>query len=181
MLHRTIRRLITVSRAEAAQGTRKRPMPVLFVGTDTTPALTQRWQTLLSESGFDSATAQLGISNNKDPRDGNALLQSWYTDLDAKVRDLAMFPPVLIGHGEAAWRLCQKYVANQPLSGLILIDGPSAVDPKTLPSFEFEPYFPILAVSRAPSFLIESEVDIIKKDGDDDEMDQVLEWIQECF
>ena len=100
---------------------------------------------------------------------------------------MGMFPPVLIGHGEAAWRLCQKYVANEPLSGLVLINGPSSIDAETLPSFEFEPYFPILAVSQAPSFLIEDEIDIINDNNNDtnsnqdEEMNQALEWVQENF
>ena len=92
-----------------------------------------------------------------------------------------MFPPVMVGHGEAAWRLCQKYVANEPLSGLVLVDGPSSINPQTLPSMEFEPYFPIMAVARAPSFLLE-DVDLIDAQGDDEQaMEQVLDWIQDNF
>ena len=108
-------------------------------------------------------------------------------DVNTKIREMGMFPPVLIGHGEAAWRLCQKYVANEPLSGLVLINGPSSIDAETLPSFEFEPYFPILAVSQAPSFLIEDEIDIINDNNNDtnsnqdEEMNQALEWVQENF
>ncbi|KAI9256480.1 hypothetical protein BDA99DRAFT_516522 [Phascolomyces articulosus] len=186
MLYRTIRGIITVSRAEALQGARKRPIPVVFVGTKTTSELAQQWQSRLSELGFDSAIARLDVNNNEQ---GNELLQSWFKDVNTKIREMGMFPPVLIGHGEAAWRLCQKYVANEPLSGLVLISGPSSVDPQTLPSFEFEPRFPILAVSEAPRFLIEDEIDIIqeeeetteKKNQQQEEMNQVLNWVQENF
>ena len=106
-------------------------------------------------------------------------------DVNTKINEMGMFPPVLIGHGEAAWRLCQKYVANEPLSGLVLINGPSSIDAQTLPSFEFEPHFPILAVAQAPSFLIEDEIDIINDNNNnnnqEEEMNQALEWIQENF
>ncbi|KAI8149399.1 hypothetical protein BJV82DRAFT_587948 [Fennellomyces sp. T-0311] len=177
-MYRTIRGIVTVARAEAAEGTRKRPMPVLFVGTKTSSGLSQQWQARLSESGFDSAIAHL---DGNDTMTGDKLLQSWYHGVRGKVREMGMFPPVMVGHGEAAWRLCQKYVANEPLSGLVLVDGPSSVDPQTLPSFEFEPYFPIMAVAEAPNFLLE-DMDLIEaQDNDEQAMEQVLEWIQDNF
>ncbi|KAI9319022.1 hypothetical protein BX666DRAFT_1922308 [Dichotomocladium elegans] len=93
---------------------------------------------------------------------------------------MGLFPPVMIGHGEAAWRVCQKYVANQPLSALVLMDGPSLVDASTLPSFEFEPYFPIMLMSeKVPPFLLKygDEVDVLSPAGNNEEA--LLTWIDE--
>ena len=100
---------------------------------------------------------------------------------------MAMFPPVMIGHGEAAWKLCQKYVANQPLSALVLVDGPSSVDATTLPSFEFEPYFPMMvATNKVPSFLLEykDDIDLVSSNNESNEQgnqDAVVSWIAESL
>lgn len=108
------------------------------------------------------------------------------TELHEQVQKMAMFPPVMIGHGEAAWKLCQKYVANQPLSALILVDGPSSIDAATLPSFEFEPYFPLMvATNNVPSFLLEykDDIDVISTQDNNEQVnqDQVVSWIAESL
>ncbi|KAI7886284.1 hypothetical protein K492DRAFT_190250 [Lichtheimia hyalospora FSU 10163] len=158
-------------------------MPVLFVSTNTPHATATQWQTRLSDLGYDSAVAQFSEPDGQ----GDSVLKTWYQELHEQVRKMAMFPPVMIGHGEAAWKLCQKYVANQPLSALVLVDGPSSVDATTLPSFEFEPYFPMMvATSKVPSFLLEykDDIDLIPSNNDNNEQryqDAVVSWIAESL
>lgn len=163
---------------EASSNARKRPMPVLFVSTNTPDANATQWQTRLSDLGYDSAVAQFSEPDGQ----GDSVLKTWYQELHEQVQKMAMFPPVMIGHGEVAWKLCQKYVANQPLSALILVDGPSSMDAATLPSFEFEPYFPMMvATNNVPSFLLEYKDDIDVYSSKDSNVDHVVSWMAESL
>lgn len=91
----------------------------------------------------------------------------------------------MVAHGLAAWRVCQKYVANQPVTGLVLAAGPSnASIAAAMPKTDFEPYFPLAVVAKEA--VEESSEDIEHLTVEDDEnheeiMNKAVSWIEECF
>lgn len=96
--------------------------------------------------------------------------------------DLSFFPPLLISHGQTAWRIAQKYVSNKPVSGLVLVDQQHKGESLNLPSNEFEPRFPILHVnshqdSKTPDFL-EGWIDVIKT-KQDQEFKELKNWMDQ--
>jgi hypothetical protein len=86
---------------------------------------------------------------------------------------LSFFPPLLVGKGETAWRVCQKYVSNKPVSGLVLVQDK---DTSTLPSNEFEPFFPILVMAENVPGFLEGDWVVHKKEQD---VKNLLTWMDE--
>ncbi|CAO3633443.1 unnamed protein product [Cunninghamella blakesleeana] len=93
----------------------------------------------------------------------------------------SFFPPLLIGHGTEAMRVCQKYVCNKPVSGLVLVDDGKHMekddDESLLPSMEFEPYFPIYLIcptKKIPAFL--KECDHI--DPSTHQLQHMIDWME---
>lgn len=101
------------------------------------------------------------------------------TDLVQAMQEHTYFPPLLIGHGDDAWKTCQKYVCNKPVSGLVLIHHDHANGPLSpLPSFEFEPHFPLCVMApmgKVPPFLQDEQVDHVETSSSMDTTDTVLQ------
>ncbi|KAI8886994.1 hypothetical protein K501DRAFT_283574 [Backusella circina FSU 941] len=177
----TKRNKVTVSTLEASEtATLRRPTPILFLQTDNiynSKEWTNNCKKELCESGYTSFDAVMTLPNHDNNDDQQQLLQICYQELSQATSQLSFFPPLLIGKGETAWRVCQKYVANKPVSGLVLVHQDK--DTSSLPSNEFEPFFPILVMGGGddvPGFLEEGDWVVHKKDKD---IKTILTWMDE--
>ncbi|KAG1442366.1 hypothetical protein G6F56_011091 [Rhizopus delemar] len=136
------------------------------------------WQKEFSQLGYYSVDAMVHLPKHE----GVDVLQYCYEDLKQLTSDLSFFPPLLISHGQTAWRIAQKYVSNKPVSGLVLVDQQHKGESLNLPSNEFEPRFPILHVnshqdSKTPDFL-EGWIDVIKT-KQDQEFKELKNWMDQ--
>ncbi|KAI8089175.1 uncharacterized protein BX664DRAFT_332356 [Halteromyces radiatus] len=137
-----------------------------------------RWQKILINKGYRSSWIHLHKCKSQ-------ALDIWYKDMTQAMQEHSYFPPVLIGHGLEAWRACQKYVSNKPVSGLVLIHraGEDKVA-DDIPCFTFEPHFPLLVVAplnKIPLFLQE-QVDHVLTDspgGHDLLLQHTLDWMND--
>ncbi|ORZ21176.1 hypothetical protein BCR42DRAFT_406985 [Absidia repens] len=175
----------------------KRPLPIVLVqsSNDMDTSWPARWQKKLAEAGYRSSYIRL---QREDSTSGEiqSSLDIWYKDLVQAMREHSYFPPLLIGHGEEAWKTSQKYVSNNPVSGLVLIhpsknDNDDTTAEAAMPSLEFEPHFPLLVVSPAnkvPLFLQDEHVDHVDTsattatngmDGDDMSLQHTLDWMDD--
>lgn len=99
--------------------------------------------------------------------------------------ELSFFPPLMISHGELAWRISEKFVSNKPVSGLVLVEDQKASNEllSRYPTSEFEPHFPLLMLSTAkpPEFLDGwiDHVDMNQVDDGVDEFHQVINWMDQ--
>ncbi|KAI9302350.1 hypothetical protein BJ944DRAFT_121717 [Cunninghamella echinulata] len=135
----------------------KRPLPIVFVQSsqDVDKKWPTDWQNTFMNIGHRSTWIHL---NNESEKSGTQKLNIWYQDLVQIMQEHSYFPPLLVANGQEAWKVCQKYVCNKPVSGLILVDKDNGDDEnqEDLPSMEFEPYFPIYLIcpsKKVPSFL----------------------------
>ncbi|KAI8063260.1 hypothetical protein BC940DRAFT_111032 [Gongronella butleri] len=174
---RWVRNKVTVVQHDAT-GPVKRPAPVVLVQSsdDKDTRWPKAWQAKLGELGYQSTWVRLEESDDA----SGSRLDTWYQDLCRIMQQHSYFPPLVIGHGLEAWRVNQKYVCNKPVSGLVLVHGQRDTLDKTLPSMEFEPYFPLLVVSpkeHVPDFLLDDDVDRI--DAAEGYLEHTLAWMDE--
>ncbi|CAO3587979.1 unnamed protein product [Absidia cylindrospora] len=175
----------------------KRPLPIVLVqsSNDMDTRWPARWQKKLAEAGYRSSHIRLQREDST-PSETQSPLDIWYKDLVQAMREHSYFPPLLIGHGEEAWKTSQKYVSNNPVSGLVLIhpsrtDNDDTTTEAAIPSLEFEPHFPLLVVSPAnkvPLFLQDEHVDHVdtsattvanSMDDDDTSLEHTLDWMDD--
>lgn len=79
--------------------------------------------------------------------------------------------------------MCQKYVANQPVTGLVYAAGPSNANFAAMPKTEFEPYFPLAVVAKESEETSEEIEHLAVSDDKNQEevMKKAISWIEECF
>ena len=70
----------------------------------------------------------------------------WIELVEALRRSETYFPPLLIASA-ADTLVVETYVSSHPLSGLILCGEPSSAALTPMPTFDYEPFFP-LALAR---------------------------------
>ncbi|CEP13289.1 hypothetical protein [Parasitella parasitica] len=107
-------------------------------------------------------------------------------ELKQATAELSFFPPLMISFGQVAWRISQKFVANKPVSGLMMIDDDYQDNQTALqllrkyPPSEFEPHFPLLMISdsNAPAFL-EGWIDHIVPNDTTDKFEQAIDWMDQ--
>lgn len=108
-------------------------------------------------------------------------------ELKQATSELSFFPPLMVSYGEIAWRISEKFVSNNPVSGLILVENEKVDVPSMLlshyPTSEFEPHFPMLMISTSqpPEFLDGwiDHVDMNQVDDEVDEFHQVMNWMDQ--
>ncbi|KAG0182520.1 hypothetical protein DFQ29_003746 [Apophysomyces sp. BC1021] len=169
---RPLTRSIATLRATTASVTAKvkRPTPIVLLETHASKDWSATWQNRLSQLGYSSTSIHL----ENDTLDGH------YKDLTQATKHLSFFPPLLIGYGDITWRVCQKYVSNQPVSALVLVEQQNAPRaPDSMPSHEFEPHFPIFMVSQqAPPPFLDGLIDH-EQGRDDEALDRVVGWMED--
>ncbi|ORX51677.1 hypothetical protein DM01DRAFT_1337184 [Hesseltinella vesiculosa] len=182
MLHRIIRRAslfghswkrtkVTLTHHDAT-GSVKRPLPVVIVQSsdDKETAWPEHWQRKLGHLGYRSTLVKL--------EENEKTMDVWYRDLCQVMKAHSYFPPLLVGYGLQAWRVNQKFVCNNPVSGLALVHGQG--EDNGLRSMEFEPTFPVLVVSptaNVPAFLQDEQVDLVNTSVD--YLSHTLSWMDE--
>ncbi|KAI8338932.1 hypothetical protein BC941DRAFT_451251 [Chlamydoabsidia padenii] len=188
---------VTLIQHDFADGVKvKRPLPIVLVQSsqDLDTSWPLRWQQKLGELGYRSS--YIHLEQEQAGASTTSPLDIWYKDLVQAMQEHSYFPPLLIGHGDEAWKTCQKYVCNKPVSGLVLIhqqeeeeEEEDDTNDNKLPSMEFEPHFPLCLISpmnKVPVFLQDDNVDhldtltINKEDYHDSVLKHTLNWMDDA-
>ncbi|KAI8364158.1 uncharacterized protein BYT42DRAFT_18845 [Radiomyces spectabilis] len=179
---------VTVTHADAHSSCkRKQPTPIFLIGTSLSHEATE-WQRRFSELGYQSTTALYSSEELESSKKDS--LNTYYQDLVTIARDRCFFPPLLVGFDKGSWGLCRKFVANQPVSALAMIEQ---LHDRDQPNFwanealsEFEPHFPILVISQQttlpPSLtFLQDEIDhvVAQNDTKQPTLSALLAWIDE--
>ncbi|KAI9018517.1 hypothetical protein CLU79DRAFT_760670 [Phycomyces nitens] len=175
-LGRQIRSKVTMCFADSTKSPKK-PTPILILETNAPKGWSREWQERLSEIGYMSTVAHLSKDS---PKIGpEEQLNTYYKELSDSTKSLSFFPPIIIGRGTDAWRVCQKYVSNKPVSGLILLDTKES---SSLPSSEFEPRFPIALISKEdtqPPGFLEGWIDHEIVNGEEEVFGKMTGWMDD--
>ncbi|KAL0082762.1 hypothetical protein J3Q64DRAFT_1753035 [Phycomyces blakesleeanus] len=158
----------------------KRPTPILILETNAPKGWSAEWQNRLSQLGYMSTVAHLSITDKHLGPDER--LNMYYKELSDCTKSLSFFPPLFIGHDYESWRVCQKYVSNKPVSGLVLLE-PKHSTKTDLPSSEFEPRFPIALVSSLPNStppaFLEGWIDHETVNEDNEMFKRMITWMDD--